>query len=183
MGATGVEVEPFIDKPQNCNIAYGCLFCISGKELFVAESIERRSHFVQARAVCQTKRITKKGKTELCTNVVLHGYVMLKAIADLDINREIPQEGVISLLTYSDGNWCLFGEDEEYAKWVFKNDGVIGLSKAYTIGDRITIIDGPLKELEGRITRIDRRNKNGQVTIMFGGREIKVWLGFEIIEE
>ena len=41
----------------------------------------------------------------------------------------------------------------------------------------------PLKDLEGHITRIDRRNKSGQVSITFGGKTIKIWLGFNYIED
>ena len=37
--------------------------------------------------------------------------------------------------------------------------------------------------MEGNITRIDKRNRSGQVTINFAGREQKVWLGFDIVKE
>lgn len=95
----------------------------------------------------------------------------------------LPREENISILTYSDGDWQLYGDDEAYAKWIFQNEGLIGLSRVYRVGDRIQIVDGPLKDLEGHITRVDRRNKSGQVSIVFGGKTIKIWLGFNYIED
>lgn len=175
--------EALLNMPKNQIFAYGCVFCMTGKEQLVAEYMEQQNTRVLARAVYQTKRHTKIGKTVLCNEVVLPGYVLFEAPADLDIKPTIPYDEAISLLTYSDGDWRLYGEDETYARWVFKHNGVIGLSKAYQVGDRIQIVEGPLKDIEGSITRVDRRNRSGQVNLTFGGKQIKVWLGFEIIEE
>jgi transcription antitermination factor NusG len=50
-------------------------------------------------------------------------------------------------------------------------------------GERVRIASGPLKDLEGYIVRIDKRNRSGQVMLMFNNRTVKVWLGYEMIEK
>ena len=163
--------------------SYGCVFCITGKERLVANGIELFSRSARARAVCQTMRRTSSGVTTLHDEVVIPGYVFFEAPGNAELHDLIPGDDMISVLTYSDGDWRLFGEDENYAKFIFKYDGTLSLSTAHKIGDRIVIVDGPLKELEGMITRIDKRNRSGQVTVQFAGREQKIWLGFDIVKE
>ena len=163
--------------------AYGCLFCITGKENLVANCIQIYSKDVRARAANQTMRHTYQGVTKLQNDVILKGYVFFETNADASIDGLLPPNDILSVLSYSDGDWRLYGDDLEYAKWIFKYNGVLPLSKAYKIGDRIYIIDGPLKDLEGSITRIDKRNRSGQITLNFAGREQKVWLGFDIVKE
>lgn len=168
---------------QRQDRAFGCIFCPYGKEMHVAGTIERHQPRIRATAVRQTKRRTCKGLTTLHDEVILHGYVLFEAPEDTPVFQAIPKDEIISILTYTDGDWRLFGNDEDYARWVFRNNGLLGLSHAYQVGDRIQIIDGPLKDLEGQISRIDRRNRGGQVTLTFGGNTFKVWLGFDIVEE
>jgi transcription termination/antitermination protein NusG len=162
--------------------AYGCIYCLSGKETYIASSIMNCNSQIIATAVLQTKRRTKQNVTTLHDEIVFKGYILFKAPQNTRIFDFLPEDECLKVLTYSDGDWRLYGEDERYAKWVFRYDGLIGMSRAYRLGDRIHIIDGPLKDMEGCITRVDRRNKSGQVTITFGGRTIKIWLGFDIIE-
>lgn len=164
-------------------ICYGCVFCLTGKERLVATGIELFSKKARARAVLQTMRHTKDGVTTLQNDVVIPGYVFFEAPADVAIHELVPLDDLISVLSYSDGDWRLFGDDEDYAKFIFKYDGVLSLSKAHKVGERIVIIEGPLKDLEGQITRIDKRNRSGQVTLHFAGKEQKIWLGFDIVKE
>lgn len=42
-------------------------------------------------------------------------------------------------------------------------------------------MSGPLKDMEGKIRRVDRRGMSGQVVLSFCGKEIPVWLGFEMV--
>ena len=162
---------------------YGCLKCQSGREQTLATVIQILNPGIIATAVKQTKRHTLRGVTRLQDDVLLIGYVFIKAPEDTDISSILPSGENATPLMYTDGEWRLFGQDRDYANWVFKYNGVIRLSKAYQLNDCIQIVDGPLKDLEGQITKIDRRNKSGQVTIHFGGNTIKAWLGFEIIKE
>ena len=86
-------------------------------------------------------RHTTNGVTTLHDDVVIPGYVFFEAPSDAALHELIPGDDMISVLTYSDGDWRLFGEDENYAKFIFRYDGTLTLSTAHKIGDRIVIID------------------------------------------
>lgn len=180
-----MELSEFNKKSSqtgHSGLAYGCAFCLTGKEQDAAKCMEEFCQSIRARSVQIAKRYTSKGVTTLSNDVVLNGYVFFQAPAETRAIEALQPIRGVYVLTYSDGDWRLFGADRSYAEWIFKYDGVLQLSKAHRIGDQISIIDGPLKDLEGQITRIDRRNKSGQVTLNFAGREHKIWLGFDLVK-
>lgn len=162
--------------------AYGCVFCMTGKEDIVAGNIEKNCPGVRATMVRQVKRRTVKGITSLVTQTVFPGYVFLEAEPGNAHVFRIPGDGAYKLLTTSDRTWQLYGSDERFVRWVFARNGLIPLSKAYREGDRVRVISGPLKDLEGYILRVDKRNRSGQVALMFHNRTVKAWLGFELVE-
>ena len=92
-----------------------------------------------------------------------------------------PRQNVIKTLSM-EGDWRLHGTDEEFARWLFRYNGLLNLSQAYRDGDRIRIISGPLKDMTGKIRRVDKRGMSGQVLLSFNGREIPTWLSFELID-
>lgn len=163
--------------------AYGCLFCLTGREQQLAAGINQANVGIRATAVHQIKRFTKRGVTVPREEIVLKGYVLFEAPVHCPVQELLPLGETASVLYYTDGAWQLYGEDEAYARWVFKYGGVIRMSRAHRTGDHITIIDGPLKDMEKRIVRMDRRNRSGQVSVTFGGKAFKFWLGYELIEE
>ncbi|WP_024335968.1 transcription termination/antitermination NusG family protein [Desulfotignum balticum] len=75
--------------------------------------------------------------------------------------------------------------NKEEMRFLFEiagKDGVIELSKGMvTEGEEIQIINGPLKQLKGRILFIDTRKNKAKVRIKFMNRLIDVSLGLEII--
>ena len=66
---------------------------------------------------------------------------------------------------------------------LFKEDGNIGLSQAYfDKGDRIRILDGFLKDYEGNISSVNRKNKTVEVTVNLQGKKVIMRLGYELVE-
>lgn len=180
MDITGTALGEGPPKPDEW--VYGCLFCETGKETFVEQHIANIDSRLRATAVRQMKRITHLGETRLQARVVFPGYVFLEAQAS-DLRPEaLRVPGVLSLLRAADGDWRLHGRDRDFAQWVFSCHGMIAMSKAYKEGDRVRIVSGPLKEFEGSILRLDKRNRNGQIAIQLGERTVKVWLGFELVD-
>ena len=162
--------------------AYGCVFCITGKEREVAERIQRVCPEIRATAVMQEKYKSVDGKKSRIQAVLLPGYVFFEAPDDAGAVIRFPKMDIIRVLRGNDIDWQLAGGDLEFARWVFGYQGVLGFSTAYREGARIRIVSGPLKDMEGMITRIDRRGRSGQVTVKFNGRDVKLWLGFDLID-
>lgn len=177
----GEAIRSFPELPVDDSMSYGCVFCITGREEMVARNIELVCQGVRATPVWQVKRRTSKGHTTLERKILFPGYVFVQADPDSNFTAYMPRLRVLYMLTNPDTGWRLAGRDEQFVRWVMTQNGVIEFSKAYKEGERIKIISGPLKDLEGFITRVDKRNQNGQVTLTFNGRTIKAWLGFDLV--
>lgn len=91
-------------------------------------------------------------------------------------------ESVLRLLRYTDEDWRLKGSDDRFAEMLFRTGGNIGISKAFfDEGDRIRILDGFLKDYEGEITRVNRKNKTVEVRIDFKGKLVTMQVGYELV--
>lgn len=177
--AIGLE-RPCGDKGDRAK-AYGCLFCITGKEQNVVEQIQTVCSDVRATTMRQMKYKTcRKVKTRE-EAILLPSYVFFEAPANMEPTAEFPKQNVIRILSTDNGVWQLRGEDERFVQWLFQYDGLLGFSQAYKEGDRIRIVSGPLKDMEGKIKRVDKRGMSGQVVLSFNGKDIPAWLGFELI--
>ena len=181
-------LEPMEKRPSACgddqsqDLAYGCLFCKTGKEQSVAEQIQVTCPNVRATTMRQLKyRTCKKVKTQE-EAILLPSYVFFEAPSSMEPSIEFPTQNVIRILAMDSGIWQLQGEDERFVRWIFQYDGLLGFSKAHKEGDRIRIISGPLKDMEGKIKRVDKRGMSGQVILSFYGKDIPVWLGFELVK-
>ena len=135
-------------------MAYGCLFCITGREERVAEQIRSVCPEVQTTTMRQLKYRTHNGEKCLEESLLLPSYVFFRGPAGLE-PAAFPKQHLI------------------------RQRGLLGVSQACQEGDRVRILSGPLKDLEGSVRRVDRRGRSGQVVLSFRGREISVWLGFE----
>lgn len=161
--------------------SYGCLFCLTGKENAVARAICAANAQVRATPVRQEKHKSEKGSKSKVEAILMPGYVFFETPAVMESLSWMPRTDVIRILAH-DGEWKLLGEDERFAQWVFRYDGLLTFSKAYQEGNRVRVVSGPLKDMEGQITRVDRRGRGGQVEVRFDHRTLKIWLGFEWIE-
>lgn len=161
---------------------YGCVFCVTGKEELVARSIVRVCPGLRVTAAYQEKFKSVKGVKSVVKALMLPGYVFFEADTDEEFLSRFPRIGIIRVLTNDEKDWRLKGDDYEFARWLFSNDGLLGFSTAYREGDQIRFLSGPLKDMEGMICRVDKRGHSGQVAVKFDGREVKLWLGFNLVE-
>ena len=175
--------DPAQRESAKSGTACGCLFCITGKECLVAMRVRTLYPQIHAVAVRKEKYLTREGRKLRTEAVLLPSYVFFEAAGDADVSALAELQDVIRILTMDTGVWQLQGEDERFARWLLGYDGLLSFSQAHREGDRIRILRGPLKDMEGRIVRVDKRGRSGQVLLNFNGREIPVWLGFELVEE
>ena len=163
--------------------AYGCIFCRTGNEAQLVRSLQREHPEIQVLSAAKV-RMRRQGKMLVEEQVSLFpGYLFFMADPDFEIRPLFYREDVFRVLHDSRGDWHLKGEDEKFARSLFEQNGVIGLSKAYYEGDRIRIVEGMLKQYEGRILRVNRRSHTAQVCVGVTGQEVVMWLGFELIDK
>ena len=162
--------------------AYGCLFCRTGKEKRIAGEI--RAELPEIDVIFAEKlRKRRQGGGFLEESVPLFpGYLFFRTDAEFNAQPLARRHDVYRLLRSPGGIWHLGGDDLALARNLFRQSGVVGFSKAYYEGDRIRVTEGLLKDYEGRILRVNRRTQTAQIALGMDGREITIWLGFELME-
>ena len=159
-----------------------CVFCKSGCEQSVSQAIMRLYPGLHAMPVSQLKHQSVKGVKLLKKQIFLPGYVFIYVpfgFREIDLYACGSLPDVFRLLTDGEGRWALQGGDEAFARWAFKSKGLVGLSQAYMAGDKVQFLSGPLKEREGNIVKVDKRGRNGLISVEFDGRTWRFWLAFE----
>jgi len=159
---------------------YGCVFCLTGQEDSVVESLEAQNPGLDATSVYQVKPKSEQGVIRKVTQRILPGYVYFRTKSDDPPDMRYIQDS-IRLLEMTKGYWALSGMDEWFAKWVFVHHGVIGYSLADIVENRVRMLSGPLKELERYIVRVDKRARGGQVALPFHEREVRMWLKYDLV--
>ena len=164
------------------DLAYGCIFCRTGKEAVIADKLMGK--FSSLRALVPQKVLYVRENKRLIekVSILFPGYIFVEAPISFSIREISREDGVFKVLTSSDEEWYLSGSDEEYARKLFEIGGTVGISKVYYEGDRIRAVSGLLCDYEGQIVRVDRRKSKAQVRFHVGLREVLVWLGFEEID-
>lgn len=170
-------------KEDQAEYALGCIFCKTGSEESAVRLLNAtpRMHF--AFVPKKVEHHSEKGVKSTVKKVLFPGYVFFQAEKSWTPTLTMYHADYILRLLRSDNGWQLQGDDEALVKWLMNHDGLLDMSKAYREGTRVVIKSGPLKELEGIITKVDRHNRNGQVTLDLFGRKTNVWLAFEVVEE
>ena len=162
----------------------GCLFCRVGREQSVVQAMKTYAPGLRAVAPVKlrSRRMGRSAREEWVS--LVPGYVFFESREPELSVRLTRLEDVLRLLTYPDGDWHLTGYDDQFARMMFDNNGEIGFSKAvFDEGNRIHILEGFLKDCEGRITRVNRRAKTAEVCVELQGKRISMWLGYELMEK
>ena len=178
MAGEALPIEPPIAK------AYGCVFCVTGKELTVAQHIERVCEDTRAIVARRLRTKTIEGKPKNVEEILYPGYTFFESPVDNDIYRALSNDGsIIAVLSSGTWGWQLYGNDAKVVQWLFSYDGFLPFSQAIKEGDWIHLVSGPLKDLETQILCFDKHRKNALVEIPLCGRLVKTWLKYELIEK
>lgn len=155
-----------------------CVSCMTSSETVVARRIEETFH-VRIIYLSYDREEKKSGTWTIVTHPVHFGYVFVYTDQPINPLRICDIENVNRVLQYGDGEINLTGEDRFFAEWILRCDGHIGLSRALLVGDETRIIDGPLKDYEGTIRRIDRHKRRAWVDVMVGDEVKSIQMYFE----
>jgi hypothetical protein len=154
-----------------------CVFCTTGNETAIAEELSRMDG-VTAIVAKKQKKEWRRGTWCEVRKVLLPGYVFLYRHSALLAPAVSAKLQSMRVLKYNDGSTLLIGRDRQFADWLWKQGGVIGISTALHRGSDVEITGGPLAELDGIITRIDRRKQIAKVTLDIAGG-LSVWMSFD----
>jgi transcriptional antiterminator NusG len=170
-----------------------CLFCRAGAEEKFVKSLSfllKREYasFDDLSVIFPVRVVQEKrqGKWRPKVQPVLPGYVFLY----LDDDDPFPSfqarqcEGYFRVLKYPDGHIELKGTDLQYAEWIRSNKGTLQPSRiSLDLGNRITVISGPMKDMQGKVVKLDRHKKRVIVAFEFAGEVRHVNLSVEIVSK
>ena len=160
-----------------------CLFCNTVKCGLVAEVI-RQKYAYEAFSPKIIHRKWVKGKCLEEVKDYLPGYVFVYSEQPITDFRELRiMEGVLRFLGQREDGFRLAGADLQFARMLYTCGGTIGIMKTYQEGERVRLASEALGGFEGEIIKLDRRKGRAQIQYDFDGRQIKVWVGYEMLKE
>ncbi len=155
-----------------------CAYCAVPKERNAVRTI-CSCEGVKALVPEKIKKEKRRGEWAVLRKRLFPGYVFIYG-SDEEKILHAAVKAHLKLLRYTDGEWKLRDQDEQFARWILEHDGVAELSKAVNLGTRITVTEGPLAEMQGVVTQIDKRRQLMKVNL--GINDICVWLSFDWAE-
>jgi transcriptional antiterminator NusG len=156
-----------------------CVFCETGREAKVQEALCKLG-FRIIPAVAK-RAVFKRKKETMELRPLVPGYVFFQYDCEPEWKQVCRLKYVYYTLKYSDNSKALRGKDLEFVRWIMRRGSALEISKAVRVGTKVKIIDGPLKEWEGNIIKLNSRAKCAEVKIDTEGIIHTVWLSFEVI--
>lgn len=161
---------------------YACVFCRSRKETDIKLSLDILFPGSESLVPKKLRRRRKQGEMIAETAVLFPGYLFCRVPKDTEISLyslgyRLPDS--IKLLKDNSMDWRLHGADRRFAELVFRENGVLGYSKACFIDGRLHFIEGPLLGYDDVITKVNKRFQTCEITVSVHGQEEKIWLGYE----
>lgn len=168
-----------MEGSKEAGIKSYCAFCETGREESVIRRLSKMGYagftpYAIRKVYEDKKHITVK-------RPLLPGYVFFESgeISNwTDLHRA---EHILRILRYESGSYALMGRDLEFVNWIRRNDGCIDISRVYREGDRIRVVDGPLKDYEGKIVKYNPKRRCVAIMIGSAAIPIKVWCSVELI--
>ena len=167
---------------DNAVVRYGCVFCRSGSEEAVARYIGLLYSPIVAFNVYQEKHKSTNGKRSIIRERILPGYVFFATDKHCPVDLFLSISALLKVLRYSNKEWILDGLDAKYAKWIIDNEGIIRVSEAKRVGDKVIFTSGYLKNYYGNIIKIDKHNRNCLTQLAFGGVSYRRWIPFVFVD-
>jgi transcriptional antiterminator NusG len=184
-----------ITKTNNYN--WYALYTGYNQEKGVKDALMRKaesegySNSIETIVIPVEKYISKKnGVSETKERVLLPCYIFVKM--DISNGELIPLirsvKGFIGFINPSDGKQKRYPEkinERDIERFINLNDeknNITDNNIVYHIGDRVKIIDGAFNTMVATIENIDNHKKEVSVSIMIFGRETKMVLSVEQIE-
>jgi transcriptional antiterminator NusG len=118
---------------------------------------------------------------------LLPGYVFIISNSVEELYPELRRVPLLTKLLGKDGEQFTALPDCE-VRWLEKlmnaaaeRSGEVELSQVAAKGDTITVLSGPLKNMEGRIKKINLHKRIAEVEVEFMNRKTILHLGIEIV--
>ena len=159
--------------------SFYCVFCKNGFEKNVETFLRNNGYKIIPSIV--ERNIVKNRKFIQESRPLISGYVFFE-YEDTPNWIEIRKfEHILYPLAYYDNTKQLRNNDKKFVQWLVQNNGIIKISKAIKNGNKIKVMEGPLKDYEKKIVKINKRQKCAKIKIDEEGIINYIWLSYEHI--
>ena len=112
------------------------------------------------------------------------GYLFVETDTIEEFDKQINKiSGFHKVLEHDKQYYPISNTDYELIHLAYKNKGVFDVSRGVIEGGKTKIITGPLKGLEGIVTKIDRHNRTATIEVNMFNSKTTVKVGLEIISK
>jgi transcription termination/antitermination protein NusG len=178
-----------MDLLKQVNISKKCyvIRVITGKEKKYISCIKRESSQIDGRLIWPRRCLTvrKAGVKAEKISTLYPGYVFWETahLTDQSIMALKKASGFIKFLK-SNFEIVPIREEERCLLYdLIAGDEIIHQSRVvFDEKNRIIVIDGPMKGMEGAIVKVDRRKGRAKVLLALHGKSFLVDLGFEVMD-
>lgn len=126
-----------------------------------------------------------RGRWRQVEEILFPGYVFAETKVPEKLYQELKQIAMMTKVL-QDGTFHfipLSEEEETQIKTIGDNYHVTRISKVrVNEGKEVVILDGPLKNVEGKIVKVDLHKREVVVKISFMGRAVELKLGIEMVK-
>lgn len=167
-------------------LQYYVIHVLTGKEKKYIDWTRQTLHD-EVRVVRPRRRLSlrKAGIVKEGVSSLYPGYLFLetKELADQSIVALRKAPGFVRFLKSDYDIIPLDKRDRELFLELISYGEIIPKSRVvFDDNSRIRVIDGPLKQLEGAIVKVDQRKGRAKVKLHLQGKSLLVDLGFEVME-
>jgi transcriptional antiterminator NusG len=161
------------------------LYTAGGTEEKVKSILERQLEDFSFVIYRRRLRERKDGKWHMIDRKMFPGYILMGGDITDQAWHELKACDADFKLLENNGEYLTLSDQEVKTLSLLDGDanGLVDMSRLYIDGDRVHVIEGPLKGQEARITEVNKRKGRAKVKIDFCGSERIIELGVELIEK
>ena len=154
-----------------------CISCRIGSEQTLVDWI-RRKLGLTAFYPTRIQEEWHKGTWVDRVKPIIDGYVFMYTDAILPAVDALQQLSMTRVLHYDKNDYALYGTDLEFAEWLWKNNGQIGVSEVTMEGKDFVILGGPMKDYQHHIQKVMKQKRYAIVDMSIGGAMKQTFTSF-----
>ena len=149
-----------------------------------ARSYQVQEYFDEIFAPHYERKKKYLGQWHMETALLFPGYLFVISSRPEELYQALKRVPKLTKLLGTGEKWTpMTEEDIAIVKRLSGQKHLMEFSEGYIQGGKVTVTKGPLKGLEGNISRIDRHRRLAWLTVELFGRTVELQAGLEIIRK
>ena len=166
---------------------YFVIQVVTGREDYFIRYLKSNSIDIFKKVIWLRKELSvrKSGKITKKTSAIFPGYIFYES-DNIEYNEISAIKSAPGFCRFLKSNQDIRPLPENERRLVFKllsGGEIAGESRVvFDINDRIKVLEGPMKDLEGQIIKVDKRKKRAKIKLNLYDNSFAIDFGFQIIE-